>query len=253
MLLLLGLAASASGQSAGKAALSPELQQLLRTQGRVEHSLSGGAGPELMPTNPWKEQVQAELAALKPTMGVEMLRLYEHSGVDYSGPQELLRIYNTLHAVSTLEGIQYYSVTHRRMRMLFSAAYAVDGPDSRQPIPDPHFTDIPPYSYLYVFQQDLTFGTNINIYEYYCSDGYILVKSKNLTPIRYFLFPVVQPDHYITYILLVPQAGKILFYGLMGVQLPPIFASGGSTEASLYNRLTALYEWFVGRLGRGGS
>jgi hypothetical protein len=179
-----------------------------------------------------------------------MLQLHEAPSVALDSEDARLMQYNILRAVSTMEGIQYYSVTRDRMRTLFAESYAVDAPDTQKRIPDPLVDRIPAYSKRYMFQKDLTFGENLYEAEYIAlKEGFVL-KSRNLTEMKYYFLPMVKPQESLTVIMVLPQGQRILFYAVMAAHTPTFFGLERSREESFYNRLNALYQWFVRELTR---
>jgi hypothetical protein len=244
-ILITAMAVAGAFADPGAASLvSPEIYQRLRTGEEVKHSL-GGSTPELVPRIDGAKQIVRELRELDVTMGVEVLRLYAPQGTGLDAPEARLAIYNILHSVSSMEGIEYYSVTRGRMRTLFAQSYAVADPESLRRIPDPVFTRIPPYNEQYIFQEDLTFGRNVYRAEYLARDAGFILTYRNLTQMRYYFIPAVKPDDSLTVIMVIPQGRELLFYGVMAAHSVSFFGLERSREESFYNRLNALYGWFT--------
>ena len=146
-----------------------------------------------------------------------------------------------------MEGIEYYSASRKRMRTLFAQSYVIDGPEKQERVPDPLVREIPAYSRLYIFQEDLTFGENVYRSEYRYSEQYFFLTNRNTTTMRYFLLPMVRPEQSVTYILLVPAGKELLFYGATGAHTMGFFGLERKKEESFYNRLKAIYGWFTER------
>jgi hypothetical protein len=219
----------------------------LTAQGEVQSSLSDGAAPKLVPALPQRSELVATVQQAGLTTGVELLRLYEGKQ-DFSTPEAHLGIYNILRSISTMKGIQYYSVTRKKMRTLFAESYVVDNPQAQVPEADPVAESIPAESTLFVFQEDLTFGKILYQSRFRYEDGSFSVQTRNLTTMRYLLLPVVQPGRSLSILVVVPEGNRILFYGATGAHTLQFFGLERSREDSSYNRLQALYGWFTRRL-----
>jgi hypothetical protein len=164
----------------------------------------------------------------------------------------LLKLYNLLRSVSSMKGIEYYSASRRRKRTLFAESYAIDDPVKRQRLPDPLVDEIPPSATIYIFQEDLTFGKNVyrSDYHYDVEEGALALRNENLTPMRYLLMTMVQPAQSLTWIVLIPYEGNLLFYGLACARTASLFGLEKSKEDSFYNRLKAIYGWYTAEVGK---
>jgi len=247
--LLLALAAAACPGEGPGPYLEPGVEAALAAAGELRESLPRGAVPRRIPPVPWRGQILEQVRALEPTVGVEVLLLHEGPAPDT--PEARLEFYNLIHAASRMKGLQYYSASRKRMRTLFAESYTVDGPESRRRIPDPLSAGpIPAEDTGYQFQEDLTFGANIYRSDYYYDDGVFAVRLVNLTPMRYFGITMVQPGESLTWIVVAPAGGKLLFYGLGCAHSLNPLGLAKTREDSFYNRLKAFYGWFTGQLAR---
>ena len=226
---------------------------------QITHTLKGAEPLQLIPAIGAARQIAAEIQGLGITTGVETLRLYSSRAGQMESERARLAIYNVLRSVSTMEGIQYYSATRKRMRTLFAASYVIEGArsedrqadlpreiaDPPRRIPDPLVERIPAYDVQYLFQEDLTFGKNIYRAEYLAPPEGFLLKTRNLTLMRYHFLPMVKPEDSLMVIMVLPYGRHILFYGLMAAHTPSFLGIERSRAESFYNRLDALYGWFV--------
>ncbi len=252
LLLLAALGATAAGAD-------PALETLVGKPAAVELA-SGGelrndiwqhSDLSLLPRVDREEELRAEVRALAPTLGVEVL-LYRTTGSDMRTPEARLLMYNLLRGVSTMQGIEYYSESRGRMRTLFAQSYVVSGLAERTPLPDPLVRRIPPVSALTMYQRDLTFGGNVYRSEYRCDGRTIELQTRNLTTMRYLIFPLVQPGGSLNLFVIVPQEDGVLFYGLSSVRSGGFLGLERSKVDSFYNRLKAVYGWFVSGLEKAG-
>ncbi|MBN1835667.1 MAG: hypothetical protein JW820_07445 [Spirochaetales bacterium] len=242
--LLLGGAAAGATPSLASLVPAPVLERLQAGE-EVTRTLWGSKGPELVPAIPMATELMRELQSLEITVGVEMLRLYDGASESCDTESSRLTLYNILRSVSSMEGIQYYSASRDRMRTLFAVSHAIDGPDTQARVPDPLVSEVPEYGTAYMLQEDLTFGRNLYRAEYLAREYGFVLKIYNLTEMRYYFLPMVKPEGSLTIMLVVPHGRQILFYSAMAAHTPSLFGIERSREESFYNRLNALYGWFV--------
>ncbi|MFP4363872.1 MAG: DUF6675 family protein [Spirochaetia bacterium] len=174
----------------------------------------------------------------------ETLQYIPTPNTDYTEEDNLVAVYNTLRSISTLEGLEYYSVSRGRMHTLFSQAYTINSPDAQEEIPDRHVAVIPQESTVYAMQDDSRFGPNIYRLEYTVFPDSILLSSKNLTGLYYTFVRVIAPEDLSLQVLVIPTEDALVFYGLSyapGVRLP--FLSD-RIQSSIENRLEAFARWF---------
>jgi hypothetical protein len=247
------LAAGLSGLGAQTRFLEPATQQALAAAGELRGSLSSGASPKLLPLLPRRAQILQEVRDHRLTVGVEVLAVFEGPGAALDTPEALRELYNLMHAMSGMKGLEYYSASRRRMRTLFTESYAIDDPVNRRPIPDRVFRgEIPAEDLSYLYQEDLTFGGTVYRVECFFEDGVLSLKTSNLTPMRYLGIPMIREGEALTWLCLAPFGGTVLFYGLTGGKTISFLGleKSRSREDSFYYRLKALYGWYTRALGR---
>ena len=191
-------------------------------------------------------------------IAVETLYLIPRKEIAPSLRQEerqryLQSLYNTLRSISTLEGIDYYSASRERMRLLFAESWAIAGPEDHSRIDDPLVRDIPPQDTVYIHQKDLTFGTNRYRVEYLHKEGSFSMEIVNLNTMTYKIFPLVGEGNMSMRLLVVPVKEGVIFYGLNTVDMLDLKIFHNKMEASFTNRMIALYNWYARQIGSGGS
>ncbi len=232
--------------------LEPVTAQELEAAGELRSSLADGASPRLLPQLPRRAQILEEVHARGLTVGVEMLSIYPGTGAPLDTPEGLHELYNLLHAVSGMKGLEYYSASRKRMRTLFAESYTIDDPVNRRRVPDRVFEgEIPAVDRAYLYQEDLTFGETVYSAEFHFDDGVLSLHTSNLTAMRYLGLPMIREGDSLTWICLIPYGSRILFYGLTGGK-PMKFLGlekSKAREESFYNRLKAIYGWYTRELG----
>jgi hypothetical protein len=207
----------------------------------------------LMPANnELRQHVSGVIEALDPNMMVETLSLYkkpENSHTDPVNWDEVQKtgIVNQLLALSTLEGIQYYSATRKSMRILFEYSVVVDGPNTKNPLSDPFYSIPPERLTLYARQKDLTFGDNIYRYEYFVNRDVVFFVQENVTSMSIALFPAVGKGKLKTVIAVFDCGDALLIYVASTARAASIPGMGERIGNSFSNRAEAVLKWFSGR------
>lgn len=199
----------------------------------------------LAPDLPLKDVIAENINDLEPTITVEVLFLFRKPGTDFSDYENHVDIYNSIRAISTLEGIEYYSASRGHMRTFFEDACIIDSPESNIRQPDPVVNTIPDYDKQVIYTKDLSFGKNQSDVTYLYYSDYFAMIMENRTAVTKFIFTLVDPGEMKTYMLIIPKNNYILFYGVSLIKtMNPFGAAEDKGKNSLYNRLVAFYNWF---------
>lgn len=201
------------------------------------------AGPALVPALADRTLIVEWLEAIPLTYGAEVLRLIPHgAGCRWTD------LYNHLRAVSTLQGIEYYSSSRGYHRTLYHRSYAIAGPDDRTPQADPVATGIPASATLYLVQEDSTFGNNVYQADYRFDGATITMQVRNLTTMWWSILPLVNPGDFRSVLAVTPTDQGLLFYAAAGIHTIAIGGVRERSQTSLRNRLDALERWLRARL-----
>jgi hypothetical protein len=242
LLLLLG---PALAQESFNPYLTAETLKELLNGSELRRSVGPGRPPQLLPEISLRERILRETASLGPTIGAEVLLLHPVNAAELESGPALLKLYNLLRSVSRMKGIEYYSMSWKRMRTLFVDSYAIDDPIAMNRLPDPLVEEIPQSDFLYIMQKDLNFGQNLYRSEYLHEEGILALRNENLTPMRYLGITLVPPMQSLTWLVLIPHGGNLLFYGLSCARTASFLGLEKKAENSFYNRLKAIYGWFT--------
>jgi len=220
-----------------------EVARLLET-GRLTANGPNGGTLRLAPAH--RAHVSAEVNALSPTIRVEALYLLHPSQAHETVTPGL---YAVLQSISTMAGIEYYSHTRGRMRVLFHESHLVDGPQGRARLPDPAPTLVRDEDLLYAFQRDSAFGANIYEITYRADTESVHLRMTNLTRMYYQgIIPAVGPRGLELHFVVVPIGEALLFYGAVAARPATLLSMEDRMKESLANRIDALYRWFSDRL-----
>ncbi len=215
----------------------------LRAGGTVLQSIPPDGGLSLLPPVSSRALIDSEVRSFRPSVGIEIMHLIGPQKSPFSAPSDWLRLFNTLHAASTMQGTRYWSVSRGREEVLFSQSYAVSSPSSPRRVADPSFNEIPLESLFYTLQEDRSFGKNVYAESFSFPGDHLSVKIENLTTISLLLVPIVQPSGFVVRLVLVPAGSSILFYGVAVLRTALPIGDRHSREESLANRLVAMADW----------
>ena len=244
VLLAIAVAASTAG------ACPTELTQMipdgvvrarLQQQG-IQVPLPAGATPELVPELPSRSAIAASVAAIGVTYGAEVLRLLPGGSCDWTA------LYNHLRAVSTLQGIEYFSDSRGHYRTLYQRSHAIVGPADRTPQPDPVASSVPRHSSLFLEQEDSTFGSNVYQADFRFDGVSIVMQMENLTTMWWGILPLVAEGDFRSVVTITPTDRGLLFYASAAIHAADLDFARERAQTSLGYRLDALEGWLRQRL-----
>ena len=196
----------------------------------------------LAPTLSILERVTEDFEEVQVSLGVEVVFVSPQSGdtIDMASEAEVLL------RISGLEGVEYFSASRNRMRVLFEDSFVVDAPDTLRRLPDP--TDVePPDSFdMFVFQRDGTFGANLFQVDVKFTSSMLHMRFVNLTSFRYGPIRLISPHDLRLHIFLIRIGTGVYYYAAIGADSRGIGLLERRISDSFYNRLHALYSWYSG-------
>ena len=219
------------------------------------HNAPAGIVPGLVPDIPVAEGMIQGIQSARLNIGVEGLFFHDSSKLPgaYSEAKETVRnlaLYNILRSVSTLEGLEYYSATRGKMRVLFEKSWVLRDLSSMERIPDPLVTRVPINARMNIFQKDKSFGRNTHAMTLQAREGILLMNLVNITPILYRgLIRVVDPGKmHINMIIIPTEKEGLLVYGNMMAQTRNVKSFIKRAKNSFMNRVITLGNWYKKRL-----
>lgn len=183
-----------------------------------------------------------------PNMMVESLYIYKKPAGANKGTwteNELSALYNKALAISTLEGIQYYSTSRKTMRTFYETSSVVDNPEKKNPLPDPTYFVPPRELTLYARQKDGTFGDNIYKYTYYTEKNYLLFIQENLTTMTAGIIPAVGKNKLHSLVAVIDADEYLLIYVSSMADVASIPGIAQRVGNSFSTRADAIMNWFT--------
>jgi len=227
----------------------------LRSSGEsiIETQLRNSA-PVLLPGDRELWRIVSEAVdSLQANTLVEALFLYKKpasiaEASDGWTAEQRTGVFNQILSVSSMTGLQYYSASRGTMRTFYEHSYVVDGPASRNRIPDPVFATVPETLTSYARQKDLTFGDNIYRYDYVAAQDAIYFTQENITALSIALIPVVGRGNLKTVVSVIDCGDSLLIYAVSMAKALSVPGLWDRLNSSFGNRVEAMLNWFSGRL-----
>jgi hypothetical protein len=193
--------------------------------------------------------LQATLAELGTGIMVESLTRYEKPPLA-SRPAwsdaERAALFNGALAISSLEGIQYYSASRETMRTFYEYSRIIDSPDTKRELPDPRYAEPLDLS-LYARQRDLTFGDNIYEYRYHSGPDSLIFVQRNLTALKIGIISAVGRDKLRSLVAVIDAGDSLLVYAVSLARAAALPGLGNRIGNSFTNRAQAILDWFTTR------
>jgi hypothetical protein len=186
------------------------------------------------------------IESLNPGIMVESLYLYKKPLYSVGVPQKT-GLYNQLLAISTLTGIQYYSASRQTMRTLFEYSRVIDGPETKNVLPDPVYSVPPAELAIYSRQKDLTFGDNIYRYNYASAQNGIFFVQENVTSLNVSLVQAIGKGNLRSVMAVFDCGDVLLIYIASMARAVSVPGMGERIGTSFSNRAEAILKWFTGR------
>jgi hypothetical protein len=247
--LVFGIIASPLFGSSLENLVGTERAAILRTAaGPISGLQQKTPNPRLMPRHEGLDRFFAEMkSGFDTNLFVESLALYRRPSAPQWSEVEQTGLFNQLVALSTLEGIQYYSESRKAMRIFYESSQVIDGPTGKNPLPDPVYRTLPDSLVLYALQKDLTFGENTYRFSYRTGDDFIFFVQENLTPMNAGIIPVVGKNKCRTMVAIIDAGDSLVVYAAAMAKAASIPGMGDRIGASFTNRINAVFQWFVKR------
>ncbi|MBN1648316.1 MAG: hypothetical protein JW874_09800 [Spirochaetales bacterium] len=251
LLTLFLITAGLPGLHAQEEAINAETNRLLSEQGELVHFFSEAEDLQLLPALAFSEDIKTDMIGLQPKIGGEILYRQElpASLAESSTAERDLHIYNTMRMISLMQGIEYYSRSREKMRLLFEESYFVDKFKSKTPLPDMPVKSIPAHQSLVCFQKDLSFGTNYYRLDYSFASSVSRLYYSNLDTMFYKkLIKAVAPEKMIIELMVFIEQDMLYVYGIFGASVPGLLGMDEKAKGSFYERLKAIRNWYLATL-----
>jgi hypothetical protein len=153
-------------------------------------------------------------------------------------------LYNMALGLSTLQGIQYYSVSHKGMRTFYDYSRIIDSPETKRELPDPSYPEPPASISLYARQRDLSFGDNIYRYRYLAEEDHLIFIQENITAMKVGIITAVGQNRLRSLVAVIDCEDSLLVYAASLARASSFPGLGQRIGSSFTNRAQAILDWF---------
>ncbi|MCL1815826.1 MAG: hypothetical protein FWG27_08430 [Treponema sp.] len=232
--------------------LLPEdlIKQLVQS-GTVNRERFDTAELRMVPRYPALERLlDAKRAGLNPNISIESLQLYKKPSSGNWTAEEKSDLCNGIFAISTLKGLEYFSKSRNKMRTLYETSTVIDGPDTKNPRPDPSYRTPPAELSVFVRQKDLTFGDNVYQFTFYADETAFIIFQENITTLSYGPVPVVDKNKLRSVVAIIDCGPYLLIYTASLAKASMLPGMKQRAGESISNRAVALLSWFTQKADR---
>lgn len=200
------------------------------------------------PAVPLASEIEKRHSEIEPDVIIEAFFTIPYpQNLPTSKEDRNLLLYNIVRQVSRINGVQYWSRTKERYRVLFEDVYRVDG--KNKALEDSIVTSIPTFDTFDIHMKEANLGRDYYTVEYRYDGQHMLFSLRNRSVITFLLKIVDEGDLEID-LLLMPMDDQILIYGYSGVKLanPGFVNKIMDPHSSFLRRLYAMETWFENSL-----
>ena len=147
-------------------------------------------------------------------------------------------------SVSKMQGMKYYSTTHKKELVLYEKCYMIAGPGDKTKVADQN-TGNADGQVSYCLQDDNSFGVNTYKLSYFQNTDTMLCTFEILDKMGIGPFKAIYPGKMLINVLVIDCGDDLLLYlntDLDSVKFPGI---KGQITDSMSSRMDAVYKWFT--------
>ena len=151
-----------------------------------------------------------------------------------------------MRSISSMEGIEYYSNSEKKMKTLYSQSYTVDNLKDKNRIADKVEGSADNLS-IYAFQEDGSFGDNYYQIDYRQRENEVSMVIRLMEPLKYGLVTAVKANNLVFNIDVLDKGSYLVMYIGAKVRFPAISLLENKLNRSFGSRIIALHDWFESR------
>lgn len=178
-----------------------------------------------------------------PIFVAESLFLIEKPEGSDNGKLDTDLISRIMRSISSMEGIEYYSNSEKRMKTLYFQSYTIDNPDGRNRIPDQVEGPADNLS-VYAFQEDGSFGKNYYRIDYRQRENEVSMVIRLVEPLKFGFITAVKANNLVFNIDILDKGQHLVMYVGAKVNFPALSIFEERLSNSFGARITALHDWF---------
>lgn len=179
-----------------------------------------------------------------PAFIVENLYLMPKDKLGDSSRTNIDYASKVIRSVSKMEGMEYYSHSDRKMKVLYKSAYCIKGPDDRTKVPD-NTAGSADGKVLYCMQDDASFGKTNYRLEYFQNESEVSAGFTNCTPVYLGPIKAIENGKLKISMVIIDCGNEMMVYLLTQAKFPALKVLEDTMNDSFSSRLDAVYNWFI--------
>lgn len=176
---------------------------------------------------------------------VESLYLYKKP--DSAKEISVKEVGKILRSLSTLKGIQYYSETSNKFKVLYKESYVTEKTNKKVVLPDP-VGDLTGELEIYALMEDNMLGKNLYRFLYMEDGDSTGFYANNIDKMNFGLIKIVEPENMRISLIVTDLGDYLLAYGVIGLDFFVIPGMENMINSSFTNRADAFFVWFMENL-----
>lgn len=247
--LIFSLFANESSLKEKLTEIVPEHVEELLKNGKVSYTNYGGQveGKAIVFNSSLLSRVEEKSSLKNPLFTLEVLYFVKKTAKAKGG--DLSKI---LRSISSLKGLQYYSPSRKKYRLLYKDSFVVEKKEIKNgkfeyvKVNDPLNGAMDGLSIL-VSQEDLTFGKNIYKYDYFQDNYGMGLTVTNIDPLYYSLFKVINEKELNSYVIFYDIGDYFLIYASTKANFTKFYGIEKKIKNSFSSRLDALCNYLIAK------
>lgn len=230
--------------------VSPEVIEELKEQGVVQHQYykRGDSTIKLAPKTPLAEQAAAFWPEdeERPVFIMENLYLLKKAelGDGNVSKMDIDFVSKIIRSVSKMEGMEYYSYSDKKTKVLYKECYCIAGPNDRTRVPD-DTEGSAEGKVMYCMQNDCSFGKTNYQLNYHQSSKETSAGFINVSPVYIGFVKAVDTNNLRISLVITDCGDSFVVYMLVQAKFPALSIIENKMNDSFRGRLEAIYKWFV--------
>ncbi len=157
-----------------------------------------------------------------------------------------------LRSISALKGLQYYSPSRKKNRLLYKDSFVVEKKETKNgkveyvKVDDPLDKEMNGLSIL-VSQEDLTFGKNIYKYDYFQDNYGMGLTVENINPLYYSIFKAINERELNSCVIFHDLGDYLLIYASTKANFAKLYGIEKKIKSSFSSRLEALCGYLIAK------
>lgn len=179
-----------------------------------------------------------------PAFIVENLYLMPKSKLGDSSRTNIDYASKVIRSVSKMEGMEYYSHSDKKTKVLYKSAYCIKGPEDRTRVTD-STAGSADGKVLYCMQDDASFGKTNYRLEYHQNESEVSAGFTNCTPVYMGPIKAIENGNLKISMVIIDCGDEMMVYLLTQAKFPAMKILEDTMNDSFSSRLDAVYKWFI--------